>query len=736
MRKRYLKACLNSLPSILVVSALLFSFMLTSSKSAIALEFDPKWLDGIEGNGICNVLAPTGPVTVTSDAPPRLAFIAGNSAYDKLKSPLDNPRNDAAAMARLFRALGFRVFLTLDATAAELRACVDRAAAAVQAAETTVLYFSGHGIQIEDANYLVGIDATRDSQDLVAFVAVDEVAERLQQSTKRLLIFLDACRDNPFGDQFQNGLAPVGRAGRSRSGNSAKTVNPTPLFISYATSPNNFAFEGQGDVSFFTAALFEHAQTPGWPLERVMAAVSQSVGEATDWQQTPWRRSALDTPVFLNGELEAREAAAIAQAKAAAAQEALEQGNRSAAIAAALSGLPQRWQEARNPIFGDTLEALKTAIVSRVFRVPYDTFLRYTMSEAARRVVLIGQTEAELRLAQVPFQLWNMDGSKLIRELLPPDQMAGPTNQRPFAFSVDGSIFAVSTRDADIVFFRSSDGSEVGRFNFHNELKSQIKFFPYEQIGEATIDFSSNRENIIISTDARFIVANIHISTDLSRISLKNIRSILADNDMIVREIAISPDGKIAYFLHDDIGASYKDRFYRFVSYDLELNKILWEHKTGIVIGGTGFGSLKISPDDTVLSLVSSNYSSGGSTYEIWTIDTRNGSTIFKEKLKKRSVGDLFSTTTFTSDSKYIIGIIDDEALFVWALDRNGQAVDPNELPYIPCITSAYSSNDGAWLGSSFCPEPAVTDSFTETDFNLVRTETGVPGIPYFEIFR
>ncbi|MFH2116391.1 MAG: caspase family protein, partial [Spirochaetota bacterium] len=146
----------------------------------------------------------------------RYALIIGNSEYESLTS-LRNPVNDASDMAAALKRLGFEVDLRTNADLQQMEEGVlrlsQRLATDMQA--MGIFYYAGHGVQSQGSNYLIpsrtGImaEAFLRSKSLSA----QTVLELMQGAGNSLnLVFLDACRDNPFGwaRSGQRGLSVVG----------------------------------------------------------------------------------------------------------------------------------------------------------------------------------------------------------------------------------------------------------------------------------------------------------------------------------------------------------------------------------------------------------------------------------------------------------------------------------------------------------------------------------------------
>lgn len=215
----------------------------------------------------------------------RVAFVVGNSAYQSV-SALENPINDALDISVALEGLGFRVILGSDTTMEEMRKGIELFAAAAETADVVLFYYAGHGFQVSGQNYIVPIDAALETiQDLPEqTVPLTDVLRAMEKSPGMKLVFLDACRDNPFGG---GDALPGSGSGMARVGTEANFV-----FV-YATQPDNVAYDGMGRNSFFTEAVLSHIYTPGQDIAELMISVRRDVLAATGGRQVPWENSSL-----------------------------------------------------------------------------------------------------------------------------------------------------------------------------------------------------------------------------------------------------------------------------------------------------------------------------------------------------------------------------------------------------------------------------------------------------------
>ncbi len=223
------------------------------------------------------------------DTQSRTALIIGNSNY--ASSPLKNPVNDASAMAERLSTLGFEVTLKTNVTLSEMEASVRRFAADLEKNRGVGLFFyAGHAVQVDGYNYLIPLGAGIESEDEIKFHAYNagQVLESMEGAGNGAnLIFLDACRDNPFAASF-----------RSSSRGLRMVEAPSGSLIAYATAPGKTAADGDGVNGVFTEALLNHIDEPEIDVEVLLRDVRADVIEKTDGKQTPWTSSSLITPFY------------------------------------------------------------------------------------------------------------------------------------------------------------------------------------------------------------------------------------------------------------------------------------------------------------------------------------------------------------------------------------------------------------------------------------------------------
>jgi hypothetical protein len=216
----------------------------------------------------------------------RVALVIGNASYQNA-APLANPINDAKAMADLFRQAGFEVVeARTDLGNLEFKRVAREFTAVAREADIAVMYFAGHGIEVNGTNYLLPVDAKLatdfDVEDEA--LSLDRLMRAIEPAKRLRLIILDACRDNPFVRTMQRGVTT-----RQVTSGLAK-VEPTVsnTLIAYAAKAGATAEDGRGANSPFTAALIKNLTVPGRDIRIALGHVRDEVVQATGARQEPF----------------------------------------------------------------------------------------------------------------------------------------------------------------------------------------------------------------------------------------------------------------------------------------------------------------------------------------------------------------------------------------------------------------------------------------------------------------
>lgn len=216
----------------------------------------------------------------------RVALVIANSAYQHAPS-LTNPVNDGTVMARTLKEAGFDVVDSRhDLSALDTRRVLREFADATRDADIAVVYYAGHGIEVEGSNYLIPVDAKleRDTDVYDEALSLDRVLVAVEPAKQLRLVILDACRDNPFGKTMKRTIAARG------IGRGLAQVEPTSsnTLIAYSAKAGFTAQDGDGANSPFTVALSKHLTTPGLDVRRAFGFVRDDVLKSTGNKQEPF----------------------------------------------------------------------------------------------------------------------------------------------------------------------------------------------------------------------------------------------------------------------------------------------------------------------------------------------------------------------------------------------------------------------------------------------------------------
>jgi len=216
----------------------------------------------------------------------RVALVIGMSKYQQVPR-LINPARDADAMAALFKKAGFDVIDNeRDLGIADLRRVIREFSETSRDADISVVYYAGHGIEVDGTNYLVPADARLlsdfDVEDET--VSLDRVLKALDPVKRLKLVILDACRDNPFAKTMKRSVA-------SRSiGRGLAKIEPamSDTLIAFAAKAGAVAGDGEGQNSPFATALVKYIAEPGLDLRLAFGRVRDDVLKTTGNRQEPF----------------------------------------------------------------------------------------------------------------------------------------------------------------------------------------------------------------------------------------------------------------------------------------------------------------------------------------------------------------------------------------------------------------------------------------------------------------
>jgi Caspase domain len=236
---------------------------------------------------VCGFCLAAGVLFATAAAADRrVALVIGNSTY-KNASSLPNTINDSTAIAGLFKSVGFEVVISrADLGVVDFKRAVREFLLTAENADIAVVYYAGHGVEIDGTNYLVPVDAKlgRDYDVEDEAVALDRIIWALQSVKRLRLILLDACRDNPFPGKLRSaGIRSTMKGGLAK----IEDVSADTL-VAYAAKAGSVSYDGDGGNSPYATALIKHLAEPGLDIRIALGRVRDEVIGLTGGRQEPF----------------------------------------------------------------------------------------------------------------------------------------------------------------------------------------------------------------------------------------------------------------------------------------------------------------------------------------------------------------------------------------------------------------------------------------------------------------
>jgi len=216
----------------------------------------------------------------------RVAFVIGNSNYQNVGT-LTNPANDAAAITEMFKKAKFDVVESRrDLKNTEMRRALRDFTEKTRDADIAVIYYAGHGIEVDGTNYLIPVDASleRDTDAYDEAIALDRILQAIEPAKQLRLVILDACRDNPFAKSMKRTVASRS-LGRGLAG--VEPSRPNTL-VAFAAKGGSTASDGDSKNSPFTTALLKYLVSPGLELGKAFRLVRDDVMNTTANKQEPF----------------------------------------------------------------------------------------------------------------------------------------------------------------------------------------------------------------------------------------------------------------------------------------------------------------------------------------------------------------------------------------------------------------------------------------------------------------
>jgi formylglycine-generating enzyme required for sulfatase activity len=241
-------------------------------------------------------------VAVAANPSRKVALVIGNARYRQ--QPLANPVIDANSISGSLKELGFEVVTLTDVDRTQMVRALEIFKARLPGSAAGLVYFAGHGIQIDGRNYLLPVDVDMGSEDQVKYntIRLDDVLDTLATGAPAVkIVILDACRNNPFERTRGGG-----------GGLAAVTDAPEGTLVAFATAPGKLALDGKpGENGLYTSHLLKALQRPGLAIEEVFKATRVSVARESNGRQLPWESTSLVGRLVLRPGVSADAAATV-----------------------------------------------------------------------------------------------------------------------------------------------------------------------------------------------------------------------------------------------------------------------------------------------------------------------------------------------------------------------------------------------------------------------------------------
>lgn len=244
----------------------------------------------------------------------RIALVIGMADYQFLP-PLQNTHNDASGMAETLKGIGFDVTLSLDATAVQMTELLDDFAFRSEVADLALIYFAGHGIEVQGENFLIPIDANVASNLDVQrqSASLKQLLSAVDRARKMRIVILDSCRDNPLGDTIalQTSAATQAAAEETRGGGGGMAAADPDrgTLVAFAARDGQVAMDGTGQNSPYAQALMQKMVQPSLEISLMFRQVRDLVLQKTGNLQEPHTYGSLTgVPFYFSGASDGGEA--------------------------------------------------------------------------------------------------------------------------------------------------------------------------------------------------------------------------------------------------------------------------------------------------------------------------------------------------------------------------------------------------------------------------------------------
>lgn len=221
----------------------------------------------------------------------RIALLIGISDYRSIP-PLKNTVNDATDLSDTLKGIGFEVTTLINVSGAELRSSLEKFSFKAETADLALIYFAGHGVEVQGENFLIPVDADVQSNKDIQQQAVSlkDFLRTVDGARKMRIVILDSCRDNPFGDTIDLTQPVAAGDGSQTTRGASGLAPPSPdrgTMVAFAARDGNVALDGEGDNSPFALALMDKLTRPELEISLMFRAVRDDVLQRTGNRQEP-----------------------------------------------------------------------------------------------------------------------------------------------------------------------------------------------------------------------------------------------------------------------------------------------------------------------------------------------------------------------------------------------------------------------------------------------------------------
>lgn len=222
-------------------------------------------------------------ISVSGQEEKRLGLVIGNSDYSVGR--LDNPVNDAVLMAKTLDSLHFDVILDTNlATRRDFIESIKKFGMRIPEYDVAFIYYAGHGIQLNNENYMLPTKENFESEfDVEEYgVKVQSILRFLNSDKSKISVFvLDACRNNPFESSWSKTRS------MDKGSGLAGIEAPSGSLIAFSTAPGSTTPDGTGNNSLYCSILSKQLLVPESSIEQVFRNVRSEIHSLTNGEQRP-----------------------------------------------------------------------------------------------------------------------------------------------------------------------------------------------------------------------------------------------------------------------------------------------------------------------------------------------------------------------------------------------------------------------------------------------------------------